>query len=94
MPCVLKFFTRFRIPFIIILLLASALSAATSDAASSVVITTIVLLRIGFDLVQEMRAQNAIDALRRSVAVKATVRRDGTTPRCRSTSSCPAISRS
>src|SRR6185437_10470954 len=29
------------------------------------------------DFVQEFRAQNAIDALRRSVAVQATVRRDG-----------------
>lgn len=35
------------------------------------------LLSIGFDFVQEMRAQNAVESLRRSVAVQATVRRDG-----------------
>ncbi len=73
----LQFLARFRNPLILILLAASALSAATGDVPSFVIIAVIVLLSIGFDFVQEMRAQNAVEALRRSVAVQATVRRDG-----------------
>jgi Mg2+-importing ATPase len=74
---VLQFLRRFRNPLIVILLIASALSAATGDVASFVIITAIVLLSIIFDFVQEVRAQNAVEALRRSVAVQACVRRDG-----------------
>ena len=75
-PLALQFLMRFRNPLVIILLIASALSAATGDVASFVVITAIVVLSISFDFVQESRAQNAVEALRRSVAVHATVRRD------------------
>ena len=77
-PLVLQFLARFRNPLIIILLLASAMSAATGDVPSFVIIAVIVLLSITLDFVQEVRAQNAIAALRRSVTVQATVRRDGT----------------
>ena len=73
----LQFLARFANPLIIILLLASALSAATGDVASFVIIAAIVLLSISLDFVQEMRAQDAVAALRRSVAVQVTVRRDG-----------------
>ena len=76
-PLALQFLARFRNPLILILLAASALSAATGDVPSFVIIAVIVLLSIGFDFVQEMRAQNAVEALRRSVAVQAMVRRDG-----------------
>ena len=62
---------------VIILLVASGLSAATGDVASFVVVVTIVTISITLDFVQEVRAQNAVEALRRSVAVQATVRRDG-----------------
>ena len=77
-PLWLQFLARFRNPLVIILIVASALSAATGDVASFLIIATIVLLSIVFDFVQETRAQNAVEALRRSVAVRATVRRDGT----------------
>ena len=76
-PLVLQFLARFANPLIIILLLASALSAATGDVASFVIIAAIVLLSISLDFIQEVRAQDAVEALRRSVAVQATVRRDG-----------------
>jgi Mg2+-importing ATPase len=76
-PLVLQFLARFRNPLIIILLIASAMSAATGDVPSFVIIAIIVLLSISLDFVQEMRAQNAVEALRRSVAVQSTVRRDG-----------------
>jgi Mg2+-importing ATPase len=76
-PLWLQFLARFRNPLVIILLVASALSAATGDVPSFVIIITIVTLSIIFDFVQEVRAQNAVEALRRSVAVQATVRRSG-----------------
>jgi Mg2+-importing ATPase len=76
-PLWLQFLARFRNPLVIILLVASALSAATGDVASFLIVVTIVTLSITLDFVQEVRAQNAVEALRRSVAVQATVRRDG-----------------
>src|SRR5580693_10553633 len=76
-PAWLRFIRLLANPLVIILLVASALSAATGDVASFVIIVSIVLLSIAFDFVQEVRAQNAVEALRRSVAVQATVRRDG-----------------
>jgi Mg2+-importing ATPase len=76
-PLWLQFLTRFRNPLVIILLVASGLSAATGDMASFVIVLTIVMLSMTLDFVQEVRAQSAVEALRRSVAVHATVRRDG-----------------
>jgi Mg2+-importing ATPase len=76
-PLWLQFLARFRSPLVIILLVASALSAATGDIASFVIVLAIVTASMTLDFVQEVQAQNAVEALRRSVAVKATVRRDG-----------------
>ena len=76
-PLWLQFLARFRNPLVIILLVASALSAATGDVASFFIVVSIVTASITLDFVQEVRAQNAVEALRRSVAVQATVRRDG-----------------
>jgi Mg2+-importing ATPase len=76
-PLWLQFLARFRNPLVIILLVASALSAASGDAASFIIVVTIVTISMTLDFVQEVRAQNAVEALRRSVAVQATVRRDG-----------------
>jgi P-type Mg2+ transporter len=76
-PLWLEFLSRFRNPLIIILLVASALSAVTGEVASFVIVTVIVLVSLTLDFVQEVRAQNAVEALRRSVAVRASVRRGG-----------------
>jgi Mg2+-importing ATPase len=76
-PRWVQFAARFRSPLVIILLVASGLSAATGDVASFVIVVAIVTISITLDFVQEVRAQNAVEALRRSVAVQATVRRDG-----------------
>ena len=76
-PLWLQFLARFRSPLVIILLMASGLSAATGDTASFFIVVTIVTISMTLDFVQEVRAQNAVEALRRSVAVQATVRRDG-----------------
>src|SRR6478736_72665 len=76
-PLWLQFLSRFRNPLVIILLVASGLSAATGDVASFLIVVTIVAMSMTLDFVQEVRAQNAVEALRRSVAVTTTVRRDG-----------------
>jgi Mg2+-importing ATPase len=76
-PLWLQFLSRFRNPLVIILLVASGLSAATGDIASFLIVVTIVTISMTIDFVQEVRAQNAIEALRRSVAVQAMVRRRG-----------------
>ncbi len=76
MPPWLQFLARFRNPLVIILLVASGLSAAAGDVASFVIVVTIVALSMVLDFVQEFRAHSAVDALRRSVAVRAAVRRD------------------
>jgi len=66
-PLILQFLARFRNPLIIILLVASGLSAASGDIASFIIVIAIVTSSITLDFVQEVR----------SVAVQATVRRDG-----------------
>ena len=93
-PLWLQFLARFRNPLVIILLVASGLSAATGEVASFVIVVTIVTISMALDFVQEVRAQSAVEALRRSVAVKASVRRDGEPSRCRSTSWSRATSSS
>jgi len=72
-----QFLVRFENPLIIILLIASAVSALTGGIASFVVIVVIVMISVVFDFVQDVRAQKAVEALRASVSVQATVRRDG-----------------
>ena len=68
---------RFRNPLILLLLAASALSALTGDVASFAIVTTILVFSIALDFYQEVQANNTVDALRQSVALKALVIRDG-----------------
>ncbi len=72
-----KLLKRLAEPLIAILLLAAAVSGATGDWQSFVVIVLIVLFSIGLDIFQEQKAEAAVEALKRSVAVTARVRRDG-----------------
>ncbi len=64
-------------PLVIILLVASALSAASGDVPSFLIVVSIVMISMTLDFVQKVRAENAVEALRKSVAVQATVRRGG-----------------
>ncbi|WP_084639991.1 magnesium-translocating P-type ATPase [Kaistia adipata] len=68
---------RLAEPLIAILLIAAAISGATGDWQSFLIIAVIVFLSIGLDIAQERQAEKTIEALRRSVAVTASVRRDG-----------------
>ncbi|WP_448203849.1 magnesium-translocating P-type ATPase [Azospirillum sp. sgz302134] len=76
-PLWLQFLDRLRNPLLIILLLASGFSAAAGDLYSFAIVVVIVLLSIVLDFVQEVRAENAVEALRRSVALRAKVLRGG-----------------
>ena len=76
-PAWQRLLVLFGNPLVIILLFASALSAATGDTASFVIVVTIVVLSVVMDFVQEMRAQNAVDALQAKVALRARAVRGG-----------------
>jgi Mg2+-importing ATPase len=74
---VARILRRFAEPLIAILLAAAAVSGLTGDMASFIIIAVIVVVSIGLDVLQEHRAERAFDALRRSIILKASVRRDG-----------------
>ncbi|WP_045835364.1 magnesium-translocating P-type ATPase [Hyphomicrobium sp. 99] len=74
---VLKIVRRLAEPLIAILLIAGAISGAIGDWQSFAIIVVIVLFSVTLDMVQEQKAETAVDALKRSVAVRASVRRDG-----------------
>jgi Mg2+-importing ATPase len=76
-PLVHAIVDRFLNPLILILLFASALSAWTGDVASFAIIVVIILLSVILDVAQQRRAENAVDALRRSVGLTTTALRDG-----------------
>ena len=64
-------------PLVAILIIAAAVSGLSGDWASFVIILVVVLMSIALDVAQETRAEAAADALKRSVAVRAEVIRDG-----------------
>ncbi|WP_186420856.1 magnesium-translocating P-type ATPase [Bosea sp. CS1GBMeth4] len=74
---VAKLARRLGDPLVAILLIAAAVAGATGDWRSLAIIVVIVLASILLDIAQETQAENTVDALRRSVAVHASVRRDG-----------------
>ncbi|HXU92942.1 MAG TPA: magnesium-translocating P-type ATPase [Gallionella sp.] len=73
----LQYLARFKNPLVIILLVASAVSAFTGEVTDFLIISCIVLLSVTLDFVQEYRANAAAEKLKLSVAVRATVLRNG-----------------
>ncbi|MCA8201709.1 magnesium-translocating P-type ATPase [Burkholderia sp. AU33545] len=73
----LQYLNHFRNPLVMILLAASAVSALTGEVTGFVVIWVIVLVSVTLDFVQEYRAGQAAEQLKQTVAVRATVIRDG-----------------
>jgi Mg2+-importing ATPase len=71
-----KIWRRFSEPLVVILLVAAAIAGATGDVPSLAIILAVVGLSIVLDVVQEHRAEVAAEALKRSVAIHADVRRD------------------
>ncbi len=64
-------------PLSLILLVAGIVSVVTGDAIGGAIIVAILAMSIGLDTVQEGHAVRAAELLRRSVALKAEVKRDG-----------------
>jgi Mg2+-importing ATPase len=77
MRLAVKIARRFAEPLVAILLVAAAISGFTGDVASFAIIVVVIVLSIALDVVQEHRAEQAADALRRSVAIRADALRDG-----------------
>lgn len=76
-PAWLRFLGRFLNPLVLILLFASTLSAISGNLTSFVIVVVMVLLSVTMDFIQERRAEQAVEVLRRSVSVLVRVCRDG-----------------
>ncbi|WNG23201.1 magnesium-translocating P-type ATPase [Cystobacter fuscus] len=76
-PAWVEFLKRFANPLVLVLLVASGVSLLTHELTSSAIIIGIVLMSVTLDFIQERRADNAAEQLRGSVALRATVVRDG-----------------
>jgi Mg2+-importing ATPase len=68
---------RLTNPLVAILLVAAAIAGLTGDLASFVIITLVVVASVTLDMMQEGRAIAVADALRQSIALTASVLRDG-----------------
>jgi P-type Mg2+ transporter len=77
-PLWFQYLSRFKNPLVLILLAASAVAAATGEVASFALIAAVIVLSVTLDFIQEVRAENAVEALRQSVAITARTCRDGT----------------
>ncbi|HEY9721194.1 MAG TPA: magnesium-translocating P-type ATPase [Oscillatoriaceae cyanobacterium] len=69
---------QFTNPLVAILLVATAASAAFGETLDAAIIAVMIALSIGINFVQTLRSQRAAERLRRSVATRAFVLRDGT----------------
>jgi Mg2+-importing ATPase len=76
-PLWLKYLAHFRNPLVLILLLASTLSALLDELMNFIIISAIVFASVTLDFLQEHRAHNAAEKLRQSIALRASVLRDG-----------------
>lgn len=80
---ILRFFDQMKDPMIIVLLVAAVLSYVTSvyegeSPADVFIILFVVLLNSLLGVIQESKAEEAIDALKKMTAAKSKVLRDGT----------------
>ena len=64
-------------PLCLVLIAAAVVSALTGDVPSAVIIVVILAVSVALDTVQEGTAKRAAEALRKSVALTADVKRDG-----------------
>ncbi len=83
-PAWMKFLQQFNQPLVYILLAASGVTAFLGEWVDSSVIFGVVFTNAIIGLLQETKAENAIEALSRMVVTETTVRRDGQQQRIRS----------
>ena len=74
-----QFLSRFKNPLVLLLIGASALSAFVGEVQDAIIILIIVMFSVLLDFFQEYRAGRAAEKLRKSVAHKSIVLREGTT---------------
>lgn len=74
---VVQILLLFLNPLAIILLVASAISAAVGEVINASIIALMVLMSAALNFVQTYRSQRAVDQIRKEVAPKAVVLRDG-----------------
>jgi Mg2+-importing ATPase len=72
-----KILHRLADPLVAILIVAAIVSGVVGDLASCAIILVVIALSIALEVTQEQNAEKAVEALKRSVAVSAAVRRDG-----------------
>jgi Ca2+-transporting ATPase len=76
-PAWLKFVEQFKDFVVLLLLAAVVVSAALGEALDAIVILAIVILNAIFGFLQENKAENSLEALKKMVAPQARVVRDG-----------------
>jgi Mg2+-importing ATPase len=74
---ILEFLSHFKSPLVIILVIAAIVSSFLGELVDALIIVTIVLLSVILDFAQENRAERAAEKLKKRVATKATIFRDG-----------------
>ena len=73
----LEILKRLRNPLVLLLLAAGTVSAAVGETLSAGIIALMVVLSVVFDYLQEHKAEQAAEKLRKSVSLKTAVLRDG-----------------
>ncbi|NRP74795.1 Magnesium-transporting ATPase, P-type 1 [Ensifer psoraleae] len=76
-PALSVLIRQFRSPLVLILVFAAGMSVVVGERNDAVIIILIVLLSCALSFMQEHRASRAVEALRKRIAQKATVLRDG-----------------
>ena len=71
------FLDRFRSPLVLILVFAASVAVVVHDWLDALVVLGIIIISAVLSSIQEHRASNAVERLRRRVEAKATVLRDG-----------------
>jgi len=74
---VIDFLSHFKSPLVIILLVAGVISGFLGEVANMLIILVIVTFSVTLDFYQESKASRAAEMLKKRVATKATVLRDG-----------------
>lgn len=73
----MKFLDQFKDFMIIVLLVASVISAFSGEVVDAIIILVVVVINAIFGVIQEAKAEEAIEALKEMSSPSANVRRDG-----------------
>jgi Ca2+-transporting ATPase len=71
------FFSQFKSLLIVVLIAAAAIAALIGDVLDGIVIMVVVIINAALGFYQEFQAEQSLAALKKMLALQATVRRDG-----------------